>query len=156
MTKTNLGEHLHWLIRSSTTIPLQSESHRNLTKPAEPTENISAAESATVRPSQRISRSEVGRENAPEVETISEAIYPQLPASALNTQARNDMARLQTSPAVSSIPQVSSRRTPRPLHTSDQSISRLPGTSLSERYTGQFDRKREGKTQCFFFQKWCS
>ena len=146
MTKHNLREHLSWLLRSCNTVnyphsPIQNlQSVSLLEHTVEPT--LSSIDGCA-----RIS--EVGtlgtRSHAEGIETITEFIRPQLPASALRARFSDDMAKLQSGSRSGHKPRLLSEEVPLSLHTPESSAARAPGTSLAASYTTQFNRRKDGE-----------
>lgn len=136
MTKNNLTDHLPWLLQSASAIVPHSPSTRPLDVVAfagssnsfastPPTGN-SAPLPFTI-PAQSV--------KVPDTDAVSEFAKPNLPASLLKAQSRNDMARLQTSTKTSNKPQLLSETLPAYLQTPLPSSVRGPSTSLSVQYS---------------------
>ena len=144
MTRHNLNEHLHWLFRYPPTEPPQPAY-----APPPP-----SAENAFWLP-QDIERSRldtVDDEADGNVDSSvrqTEFVRPTVPASFLNTQAENEMARLQSGPKSSNKPRLLSERIPVALQTAAPTSSRKPGTSLKDQYSAQWERRPSGTQRRF-------
>lgn len=152
MTKHNLNQHLHWLLGSSSTEPPQPAYARS------PPPSVEEALS--------LPQGLVGPGSQPNVENLNgnvdisarqpEFVRPTLPASVLNPQAGNDMARLQSGPKSSNKPRLLSEHIPVALQYPVSTTIRKPGTSLKDQYSAQWERRpagMQGRIYCDYVSK---
>ena len=139
MTKHNLKQHLHWLLGSLPTEPPQPVY-------APPTPSIGNALSLPPNLERLGSNSVVWEAdgNVGSSARQPEFVRPTLPASVLNTQAGNDMARLQSGPRSNNKPRLLSEHIPVALQTPASTSIRKPGTSLKDQYIAQWERRPSG------------
>ena len=141
MTRHNLNEQLHWLLSCLPSEPPQ-------TVYAPPT--LLSADDAFPLP-QDIERSRLdivvdkadGNVDSSTQQT-EEFLRPTVPASLLNTQTGNDMARLQSGPKKNNKPRLLSERIPVALQNAAPTSSRKPGPSLKDQYSAQWERRPSG------------
>ena len=131
MTRHNLNQHLHWLLGS-----LPSETPQ----PAYAPSLISSVEQGPGNfESYRVAEDADGNVNS--TARQPDFARPTLPASVLNAQAGNEMARLQSGPKSSHKPRLLSEHIPVALQTSRVSTTPKPGTSLKDQYSAQWERR---------------
>ena len=143
MTRHNLNQHLHWLLGSLPTEPPQ---------PVHAPSFISSVEDASsilqdVQQLVPYSVVEDADGNVNSSARQSEFVRPASSARVLNTQAGNEMARLQSGPKSSHKPRLLSEQIPVALQTPRLATIRKPGTSLKDQYSAQWERRPSG-TPC--------
>ena len=136
MTRHNLEQHLHWLLGSLPTEPLQ---------PAYAPLPTSSMEDVSSLPqeAERLKLDPIVEEasDANSSSRQREFVRPSLPASVLNTQGGHEMARLQSGPKSSNKPRLLSEHIPVALQTLTHTSIRKPGTSLKDQYSAQWERR---------------
>ena len=140
MTRHNLNQHLHWLLGSLSTEPPQPAYHRPLPPSVE--EALSLPQ-GFVRTGSQPNVGKAGC-NVDHSARQPEFVRPSLPASVLNIQAANEMARLQSGPKSSNKPRLLSENIPVALQTPPSTTLRKPGTSLKDQYSAQWERRPSG------------
>ena len=145
MTKHNFKDHLNWLLKSNIAVPRYT-----LLATAHP--SWITTNSDTDCQSQRTPTAYANSQNASsggEIKTLKvsaperEFIRPSLPASVLNGQGGDAMARLQSGSRSSNKPRLLSENIPVSLQT-PASNTRVPGSSLRDQYTARYERQNEG------------
>lgn len=153
MTKHNLPDHLNWLLESNPAGLLNPPSGQyppNVTNLDPGLAATSTPVAGEFIPTNSISSGALN--NAAFLATASEFVRPHLPASALNVQEKNAMARLQSGPKSYNKPRLLSETIPPSLQTPKPSPNHAPGTSLQDRYAAQYDRRIAGKSIGAFAQ----
>lgn len=140
MTRHNLNQHLHWLLGS---LPIEPP------QPAYAPLATSSVENASSLPQEveHLELDTIVEEADKYVQssaTQPEFVRPTLPASILNTQDGQEMARLQSGPKSSNRPRLLSEHIPVALQTPTPTSIRKPGTSLKDQYNAQWERKPLG------------
>ena len=139
MTRHNLNQHLHWLLGSSHIEPPQ---------PAHGPLPTSVADALSPPPEVEHPRLDSIVEKVDGHVNHSaqqqEFVRPTQPASVLNRQAGNEMARLQSGPKSSNKPRLLSEHIPIALQVPTPTSIRKPGTSLKDQYSAQWDRRPNG------------
>ena len=146
MTKHNLNQHLRWLLGCLAIEPLQ---------PAYGPPPPLSVENALSLPQdiERFGPETVVEEasgNADSSARQSEFARPNLPASILNAQAENEMARLQSGPKSSNKPRLLSEHIPVALQTPTSTSIQKPGTSLRDQYSAQWQCRPPGTQGQFY------
>lgn len=145
MTKNNLREHLNWLIGCGSLQPSQPAY-------APPTTGLASAFGATLEsqtPSQSLEPVDEERYTTQKDVGGSQAIptfaRPLLPASILNAQSKDAMARLQSGSRSNNKPRMLSDTVPSSSQTPTPTLARAPGTSLKDQYSARWDSRATGK-----------
>lgn len=152
MTKHNLNQHLHWLLGS-----LPSKPPRPVYAPPPPPSVGNA--SSLPQNFEHLGSDTLYGELDGNVNSSArqpEFVRPTLPASVLNTQAGNEMARLQSGPRSSNKPRLLSEHIPVALQTSASTSIRKPGTSLKDQDSAQWERGppgTQGRVCCDYLSK---
>ena len=139
MTKHNLKVHLHWLIACLPTKPPQPAYG-----PLPPSVEDSLSPLQDIEGSGSDASVEKLDSNVNNSAPQQKFARPSLPASVLNNQPGNEMARLQSGPKSSNKPRLLSEHIPVALQTPASTSSRKPGTSLKDQYSAQWERKPSG------------
>ena len=140
MTRHNLNQHLHWLLRASPAEPPQSAYAPT------PTPSV---EDALSLPQQveYLGLDTIVEEFDSNVNSTArqpEFLRPTLPASVLNAQGQPEMARLQSGPKSNNKPRLLSEHIPIALQTSSHTSTRKLGTSLKDQYSAQWEHRPSG------------
>jgi len=145
MTKHNLREHLSWLIGCGSLQPSQlayappsaglASAFGSFLEDQSPSQGL---ESVLEEPN--IVPNDVG---GYQVEPTF--ARPLLPASVLNAQSKDAMARLQCGPRSNNKPRMLSENIPLSLQTPTTSSARASGTSLKDQYNAQWTPRATGK-----------
>lgn len=145
MTKHNLREHLSWLIGCGSLQPSQPAY-------APPTTGLASALGPSVddqSPSQAaesvVEEPHFRQNDAGGPQAKPTFARPLLPASVLNAQSKDAMARLQSGPSSNNKPRMLSETIPLSLHTPTTSTARAPGTSLKDQYNAQWTPRATGE-----------
>ena len=147
MTKHNIKGHLNWLIKCGSYQPSQPAYSPSSTGPASVIEQILEEQSTSQRAEPVIQDgSGIGSlaEDALHPPSEPEFVRPILPASVLNAQGKDEMARLQSGTKSSHKPRLLSETIPLSLQANPVS-PRVPGTSLRDRYNAQWERRAPSK-----------
>ena len=140
MTTNNLSEHLNWLIGYGSNQPSYPAYVPTRTNPLEP-----IVEQPPNSPKHGYVDTKAHSHCEAEYRGLdAEFVRPQLPASVLNLNGKEVMARLQSKPASSNKPRMLSENIPLCLQTPAISSIRAPGTTLRERYSAQCERRDTG------------
>ena len=148
MTKNNIRDHLAWLITSSSVRPQQSTQALPITGPPNLLENPLDRQPSSQRPvntGDDLAGVPAASSNAHALLSEPEFLKPALPASASSHDAKDVMARLQAGPKSSHKPRLLSESIPLSLQTPASSSSRIPGTSLKDRYSAQWQQRATGE-----------
>jgi len=153
MTKHNLTKHLSWLITSNPAVPPapntprhgQSSQRVTFLEPERPSLTESQPLEVPVLGVQAAS----AQKNARSPQTAPEFARPLFPASALNAQDKDDMARLHSAPKSNNKHRLLSETIPVALQ-NPSLTSRTPGKSLTDNYSARYDRRTEGKCSLRF------
>ena len=141
MTRNNLAEHLSWLLKSANKHGAETASLRTLANVRAQEPNVSSAPSSnSCEPSVSSFNDSAGSKDT-SFETDEEFVRPNLPASALRAQSRDDMARLQCGPKSNHKPRLLSESSLTPLHTQGPSVVYGPSNSLAAQYSRGFHGK---------------
>ena len=127
MSKNNLGEHLAWLVNHPPQIP-NHYLPSNITSSSESL-SLTEAQTTGLAETESIDR-HVGADN-------SQFLRPSVPASVLNAEGKDAMARLQADSNAKSRSRLLSERIPVSLQHTTAS-TRTPGTSLREQYSAHY------------------
>lgn len=145
MTKHNLREHLSWLIGCGSLQPSQPAY-------APPTTGLASALGPSVddqSPPQAVEivleEAHFRQDDAGGSQAKPTFARPLLPASALNVQSKDAMARLQSGPSSNNKPRMLSETISLSFHTPTTSSARAPGTSLKDQYNAQWPPRATGK-----------
>ena len=139
MTRNNLTEHLSWLLKSVDSDAAYSASTRALESVTLCEPSVGAVSTSSSCESAVLSARVSGEPRLSSFDADQELARPNLPASLLRAQSRDDMARLQSGPKSSHKPRLLSESTPAPLHTPTQSILRRSSNSLIAQYSQGLD-----------------
>ena len=148
MTKTNIKDHLAWLITCKSVRPPRSAHAPQTTGPPNLLEISLDRQPSSQRPVNTCDESAGVPAAAGDACTLHpepEFLKPALPASASIHQAQDVMARLQSGPKSSHKPRLLSESIPLSLQTPTSSSIRIPGTSLKDRYSAQWQQRATGK-----------
>lgn len=158
MTKNNLREHLTWLIESQPTGPPPPPRPPQPLSDHPPQPATFFGSATGVDKLTHIGRFEIaGPEGYPESNSHAgkEASHPEfarplLPASVLNAEGGDAMARLQSGSSSRKKPVLLSlnerERIPLALQTPTPLSAQNPGTSLKDSYSAQYGQKGSGKS----------
>ena len=141
MTENNLGVHLHWLLKCGSEQP-PPPAYTSLLVELSPA-NVTPRDSCS-QASQTVSaESEVPRPGANSEGHQPPHIFarPGQPASVLNAQSKDEMARLQSGRRDNNKPRLLSETLPVTLQTPSNPAKRVPGTSLRDQYSAQLECK---------------
>ena len=144
MTRHNLNEHLHWLLRTS---PIEPPRPAYAPPPASSIEDVSSG-------AEHIILNTIFEEADSNVSSSprrGDFVRPTSSASCLNLRGGHEMARLQSGPRSSNKPRLLSEHIPVALQTPTSSSIRKPGKSLKDQYSAQWEHRpgAEGR----FFQR---
>lgn len=148
MTKNNIEDHLAWLINCGSLQPQQPVPALQFTGGSNASPTFSDGPPSSQRAEGiygETSGGSVGNSDVSIFPSEPEFIRPVLPASALKTQGKDAMARLQAGSKSSHKPRLLSESIPLSLQTPTAPSTRAPGTSLKDRYSAQWERKAPGK-----------
>lgn len=149
MTRHNLREHLNWLMVSAHLQPPQPA----YAPPS--TENANGLYSSLDEPSPSLASSNLTTPPSPTPRAtkntdgpVRQQVFarPLLPASVLNAQIGDAMARLQSGPKPSHKTRLLSESIPLSLQPPTPSSIRSVGTSLRDQYNAQWERTASGET----------
>lgn len=148
MTKNNLREHLGWLIECGSCQPSQSAR-------TPPSAELASAlgplleNQSPPQASESILEKSTGVPNhAGDSQVDPVFARPALPASVLNAQSKDEMARLQSGPKSNNKPRMLSERIPLSLQTPVAASAPTPSTSLKDQYNAQWASRATGKSLC--------
>ena len=145
MTRSNIDEHLAWLLRSAAVLSVPFTSSPAATQqPGSSTDDLPIRSVQAGPACFSNSQNAIAAENALNNNSLPAFAVPSIPASVLNGRNKEEMARLQTGSASSHKPRLLSERAPSSLTTPTHHGSRTSGLSLTERYTSQFEQTRTG------------
>lgn len=146
MTKHNLREHLSWLIGRGSHQPSQPAY-------APPTTGLASAlgspvddQSLSQAVESVVEEAQFLQNDAGDSQAKPTFARPLLPASVLNAQSKDAMARLQSGPSSNNKPRMLSETT-LSLHTPTTSTARAPGTSLKDQYNAQWTPRATSECQ---------
>lgn len=146
MTKNNLREHLGWLIECGPCQPSQSIRTPPSAElaialgPYLETQSLPQVSESIVEESTGVP-SHVGDSQVDKI-----FARPALPASVLNAQSKDEMARLQSGPKSNNKPRMLSERIPLSLQTPVAASAPIPSTSLKDQYNAQWALRATGKS----------
>jgi len=147
MTRHNLREHLNWLIVSPPSQPSQPAYAPPSTGSANGLDSFLDDPSPPLVSSDLASTSSIIRRAVNDVDGPAppqEFARPLLPASVLNAQGGDAMARLQSGPKSGHKRQLLSESIPLSLQPPTPSSIRSVGTSLKDRYNAQWEQRAYG------------
>jgi hypothetical protein len=147
MTKHNLREHLSWLIGCGSLHPSQPAYTLSTTGLANALGPLADDQIASQAIERAIEQPHALQKNADISQATPLFARPLLPASVLNAQRKDAMARLQSGPSSNNKPRMLSEAIPSLHHTPNTSSARAPGTSLKDQYNAQWTSRATGKSQ---------
>ena len=147
MTKHNLREHLTWLIVKGPLQPPQPTFTPPSTEASNVSETVLEDSSSVVAPTgpeSFLTGAQTAVNDVLSEDPEPEFARPLLPASVLNSNGVDTMARLQSGPKSSHKPRLLSEPIPLSLQTPSASLARAQGPSLGDNYNAQWGQKRSG------------
>lgn len=148
MTRHNIKDHLDWLIKAGSSQPPQpayAPPSSGLTSALDPSLAYPSSQQQFESISGDLADTWGVTKDVGIFHSRPEFARPLLPASILNAQGSDTMARLQSGTKSSNKPRLLSETIPLSLQTPTASSGRAPGTSLKDRYSAQWERRAPGK-----------